>query len=380
MLRRIWFLAIHEVRCFLRYRPSLIWMFGMPLFFMWTSGMMSGGGRSVATRPRTVRFEVTQPGPVVQSLTRYLEAMKYQVRLVAPGVDTLPADLIVVVPDSFEAKAGRGVACDLTTRTGSNDDRTSRLHHARLMRAVVRTLGDLATLAVRDSAITGAGLQALAARPAAITLDSSPAFAARKVPTGYEQSVPGTLVMFMLMVLMTGGIAQLFEDRKQGLLRRLASSPLTRREIVASRIVARTLIGLIMALFALIVGRFLFQVDWGGTNAPFAVLLLLVYALAISGIAVLFGSLARSEAQAISLGVIISIVASALGGCWWPIEIVPRPMQALSLLLPTGWAMQGLHRLMELGQPPAAAWPSFAMLGLYALVMLLLAARKFRFD
>jgi ABC-type multidrug transport system permease subunit len=263
---------------------------------------------------------------------------------------------------------------------GSGDDMAGQLHQTRLQRAVFRTLGDLSLLAVRDSAVTERSLRALADRPAAITLESAPAFPTRKIPTGYQQSIPGTLVMFMLIVLMTGGTVQLFEDRKQGLLRRLASSPLTRREIVASRVVARTMIGLIMVVFAFVVGVVIFHVDWGGANAPFAVLLLLVYALAISGIAILLGSLARSEGQAVGLGVVTSIVISALGGCWWPIEIVPRPMQILSMFLPTGWAMQGLHRLMELGQGPASALPAFGMLALYAIVMLAIAARKFRFD
>ena len=139
--------------------------------------------------------------------------------------------------------------------------------------------------------------------------------------------------MFMLIVLMTGGTVQLFEDRKQGLLRRLASSPLTRGEIVASRIVARTMIGMIMSVFAMIVGVAVFKIDWGGANAPFALLVLLVYALAVSGIAILLGSLARSEGQAVGLGVVISLVISALGGCWWPIEIVPKSMQTVAKLL-----------------------------------------------
>jgi len=36
MSRRIWFLAAHEVKVFLRDRAHWAWMFIMPLFFMWT--------------------------------------------------------------------------------------------------------------------------------------------------------------------------------------------------------------------------------------------------------------------------------------------------------------------------------------------------------
>ncbi|MFQ5739805.1 MAG: hypothetical protein ACE5JX_12400, partial [Acidobacteriota bacterium] len=45
------------------------------------------------------------------------------------------------------------------------------------------------------------------------------------------------------------------------------------------------------------------------------------------------------------------------GGCWWPIEITPGWMQTFSLFLPTGWAMDAMHKLVsfEAGATSAAA-------------------------
>jgi ABC-type multidrug transport system permease subunit len=194
-----------------------------------------------------------------------------------------------------------------------------------------------------------------------------------------RQSVPGILVMLILMVLVTGGIERLFVDRKEGLLRRLASSPLTRGEIVFSRILSRAIIGMCMAVFALILGATLFRIDWG-PQWPFLLLVLAVYTLAASGLAVLLSTLARSVGQAIGLGVVSTILMAALGGCWWPIEIVPRSMQVLSLCLPTGWAMQGMHRLMELDRGSTATLPAVGALAGFALVFGALAAKRFKFE
>ena len=128
MIRRVWFLAVHEVRVFLRYRPSWIWMFGMPLFFMWSSGMMAGQGRHSGTRRPVLRFEADRPGPILGAVARYLEGMKYTVRVVAAGADSaqasatpgeslrsdsrpadsLRADVVVAVPDDFEEIVARG--------------------------------------------------------------------------------------------------------------------------------------------------------------------------------------------------------------------------------------------------------------------------------
>ncbi|MGD0776595.1 MAG: hypothetical protein ABSC05_27585 [Candidatus Solibacter sp.] len=40
---------------------------------------------------------------------------------------------------------------------------------------------------------------------------------------------------------------------------------------------------------------------------------------------------------------------AAMGGCWWPIEVTPPWMQHAALLLPTGWAMDGLLNLLPRG-------------------------------
>ena len=380
MVRRTWFLAWHEVRVFLRSRSNLLWMFLMPPFFMWVTGMATGGGHGPAEKPRVV-IRAAQPGPVTRALAQRLEALGYEVRILPPAGDPMPASVHLSVPDDFESRVLAGEKTPLTFRPGGDDDLSGQLGQARVRRAVIRTLGDLAVLATADSGLTDAGFARLAARRPAVALEVHLAFPAPRVPTGMRQSVPGTLVMFILMVLVTGGIERLFVDRKEGLLRRLASSPLTRGEIVLSRILSRSIIGMFMAVFALILGATptVFRIDWG-PQWPFLLLVLAAYALAASGLAVLLSTLARSVGQAIGLGVVSTILMAALGGCWWPIEIVPRSMQVLSLCLPTGWAMQGMHRLMELDRGLAAALPAIGALAGFALAFGALAAKRFKFE
>ena len=390
MLGRSWFLARHEIVVFLRSRSNLIWMFAMPLFFMWASGMMAGAGRtSSGPRPAPlVRFEAERPGPVLTSLTRHLERTGYRTETVSPAVAVgtegsvagETAALVVRVPDEFEDAAPQAKPCTLTMVSGRVGELGGRLESVRLQRAVIRTLGDLAWLAASDSGVTAGGLARRAAEAPSIRLQSEPAFAVRRIPSGYAQSVPGTLVMFIMLVLLTSGTEQLFTDRKEGRLRRLASSSLRRGEIVASRVLARAAIAMVMSIFALLVGRLVFGIDWGGANAPFVLVVLAAYSLAIAALAVVMGSVVGSMGQAIGLGVVGSIVTSALGGCWWPIEIVPRAMQAVALVLPTGWAMQGLHRLMELGRSPASALPAIGVLLGFAVLFGVVAAKRFRLD
>jgi len=94
----------------------------------------------------------------------------------------------------------------------------------------------------------------------------------------------------------------------------------------------------------------------------------------------LLGNFGRSDGQVVGIGVIASNVMAALGGCWWPIEIVPRWAQHLALIFPTGWAMDGLHKLMSFGDSPVGVIPHIVVFVSASLVAGYVLARKFRFQ
>ncbi len=78
--------------------------------------------------------------------------------------------------------------------------------------------------------------------------------------------------------------------------------------------------------------------------------------------------------------VLTTNVLAALGGCWWPIEITPGWVQKLALLLPTGWIMDALHKLMSFGAAPSAVLPHLAAQAGLAVASAWLLARRFRFQ
>jgi ABC-type multidrug transport system permease subunit len=74
------------------------------------------------------------------------------------------------------------------------------------------------------------------------------------------------------------------------------------------------------------------------------------------------------------------MVMAALGGCWWPLEIVSRPLQLVALAFPSGWAMQALHGVISFGHGLWGVLPSLlALLGFFV-GFSLLAARSLRID
>jgi len=201
----------------------------------------------------------------------------------------------------------------------------------------------------------------------------------QRVPTGFEQAVPGTMVMFSMLVLLTGGSTVLIVERRLGLLRRLASAPISRRAVVAGKWTSKLSLALVQMSFALLTGWLLFRVSWG-PNWPMVLVVLVFYAAFLASLGLLLGSLARTEGQAVALGVLASNMAGALGGCWWPIEVTPPYMQKLAMAFPTGWAMDALHKLVSFEMGPASVLPHLAVFALATLVTSALAVRAFKYD
>jgi ABC-type multidrug transport system permease subunit len=160
-------------------------------------------------------------------------------------------------------------------------------------------------------------------------------------------------------------------ERRQGLLRRLAYT-ISRRAVVLGKWTGKMGIGIVQIAFGMLAGTLLFAMNWG-PNLWMVVLLLLAYAALTATLGILLGSLARSEGQAVAIGVVATNVLAALGGCWWPIEITPQWMQQLQLFLPTGWAWTASRApvrrrttvvLPHVGSMLAATWSSSRSRGL----------------
>jgi ABC-type multidrug transport system permease subunit len=289
--------------------------------------------------------------------------------------------VIVPVPGdgrSFTEAVLAGDTQTLRVET-SADGNAAYLERIRVQRAVYGLLADLAVAAIdADATPNQASLAAVAAAPRLVKLEVATAGRRRTIPSGFEQTIPGTMVMFTMLILLTGGAIQLVLERESGLLRRLASTPISRAHLVAGKWTGKMLLGLVQIAFALAAGTVLFSMSWGGA-LPMVIVLLVAWAAFNASLALLLGNIARSTAQMAGMGVLTTMALAALGGCWWPIEVTPAWAQTFALALPTGWTMDAMHRLISFGDPASAALPHAAALIAGAAILGIAGVRTFRY-
>jgi ABC-type Na+ efflux pump permease subunit len=194
---------------------------------------------------------------------------------------------------------------------------------------------------------------------------------------GLGQSVPGMGTMFVLMTLF-GGMAALIVERQQWTLQRLAVMPVSRRTLLAGKILARFCLGLLQFLVVFIVGALL-KMSFG--KDPVALLLLvIVYTLCVTAFSFAVGSGLKNPAQASGLGLLLTLTLAPLGGAWWPMEISPKFLQIIGHASPVAWAMDGFTALTYHGAHLGDILIPLAVLAGMTVVLFLIAIPRFRYQ
>jgi len=163
------------------------------------------------------------------------------------------------------------------------------------------------------------------------------------VPTGFAQSFPSILVMFLLMnVLIYGGV-MLKMDLDTGVTKRILVSPVSKVGFLAALVLFRGLMGMFQALLLLGVGYFAFGVPYL-VSAPWLLVVLLFFSLAVGALSMVLAVVMGNPERISTAAILFTLPLAAMGGCWWPLEVMPRGWQAFAWYLPTGNIMDVFSR------------------------------------
>jgi len=188
--------------------------------------------------------------------------------------------------------------------------------------------------------------------------------------------IPGYLVMFVFFAAAVGAEA-IVRERQNNTLERLLSSSVRRESILGGIFTGTTAKGLIQILIFLVVGLLLFNMDMG--NSPAAVIVLAILMVIMSAaFAIMLATLVKTQRSAGSIAVLTSLVLAPLGGCWWPLFIMPGWMQSLAKITPHGWATTGFNELMLFGADFGAVVPEMLALVGFTVIFGAIALWRFR--
>jgi len=376
-MRHILDIGHTDLRLFLKHKSAYVWLFVVPLAFVYFMGFAARG----PGRP----YNRTPPVLIENGDTNFLgrvfvDELKSQDLWVLDPTNRETAVRIIRIPPDLTENAQRLKATKVQFLKGEDSgEADTALIEVRLVRSLIAMNGHLLEVAKPTNGaanFTEAELREAMAKANPVSLDAT--FAGRKpTPTGFNFSLPGNLVMYLMMNLLIFGGATISAERRNGVIKRLMVLPVTRFELVMGKIYGLMLLGIVQILFFLAVGKFMFHVNLGA-NLPAVMLTLVIFSWVAGSLGVLAGSVVAAEDRVVGICVLSSLLMAALGGCWWPLEIGPPMMKTIALCTPSGWALQALHQLISFGSGIGAVLAPLSVLVAFGAAANLLAARFFR--
>jgi ABC-2 type transport system permease protein len=282
----------------------------------------------------------------------------------------------LVVPDGFDAsvRAGRTATLQVLTRSGNTAAFQTQVAVSGAYDIVVSEWQSAERVATATDTSVASAFDRVTAVSATASKNAAVRFGGG-LPGPYSYTTAANLVLFVFLTLLVTS-AGLVEARRIGLLRRMLASPTPAGVVVVGQLISSAILGLAQGVGLLVVGELVFGVRWGD---PIGVLLLVVVlAAAASGASVLLGTMARSQEQAVAVGIVIAVALGMLGGCMWPLSGVGPLMRTVGHIAPQAWAMDAFVRLIFGHSGLVGILPDVGVLALFALGLVALATSRLR--
>jgi ABC-2 type transport system permease protein len=359
----------------------------MPILFITFFGLVMGGGERGEPVDAKARLTVVDHdrGYLSRALIDDLDSDRVAVVELSPEEALSDTEKVrtLVIPEKFTASVAAGE--QVTLRLEKEPDTSAEaalVAQARIVASISRLIGRLAVASPDGSPVSEEGWESVGGGRDLITVESRFAGASRTAPTGFAQSIPGNTVLFVMLVALTYGAASISGERVGGHLRRLATSPASRAQIVLGKIAGRLVVAVVQisVLMAVALAANLIIGIQIGNHPGAAYVVLVGYAVCVAPLGVAVGAWFRNPDRAANIGVLLTMVMGALGGCMWPIEFVSPTLQKVALVFPTGWAMRALHQVISFGRGLPSVVPELGVLFAFAVVFTAVAARSLRIE
>lgn len=366
-----------QLRGLARDRTAVFFIVIMPVAVMVIIGMTFGAAAKHVTvgvldedrsdTSRQVLDQLRESGSADLTTYRSLAGLRRDVR----AGNQVAA---LVIPAGFGAAASQGREASVRIEAVGDEDVQAVDPIVRAAAGKVGTRLAATAFVMRssdlDRADASAAVDAAAAESSAVPVEVRTVGDAEfEGSSNFSYTAPSNLVLFLFITALAGGGA-LVESRRLGLTRRTMAAPVGAGAVIAGFAGVRLLITLGQAGLIIAVGAVVFGVEWG--QALGVAVLVIVYALMAVGAGLVVGAVAKNPEQASAIGVPVGIALGMLGGCMWPLDIVPPLLRTIGHLTPQAWAMDGFVGLVFEGATLGGIALNIAVLAGFAAVFLTL--------
>lgn len=197
--------------------------------------------------------------------------------------------------------------------------------------------------------------------------------------TPFDYTFAGLLGFSIVGLGVFGPVNVFPELKKQGILRRLHTTPLRVWQYFVSTVISQAIIGLVSLGVMFVVAISVFHLKVVGNYVEIAIFLVLSI-VTILGIGLAIGGWANNERQAAPLSNIIVFPMIFLSGTFFPRFLMPEWLQHLSAYLPLTPVIDGVRLMATEGKHLVDIGPQLLLMFAWIIVIYAIAFRSFRWE
>ena len=327
-------------------------------------------GYAIRTDVEHVRVAIVDPSPDYATLAlraRFGATSAFRIVGVLPrseDVDPLfqrsEAQVAVVFEPDFAGRLGRGLPARIQIVTDATEPNTGSTVQAYALQVIQGYAREIQA---------GAG-----------AVQIVPQVRTRFNPTRESSNlfVPGLMAFVLTIISSLMTAISLTREKETGTLETLLVSPLRPWQIVVGKVAPYLLIGFVSVIGVIIEARIVFNVPLVGS-----VTLLLAEGLLFILVSLSLGILisARTSSQRVAMfGALVGTMLPTmlLSGFIFPLESLPWPLRAVSIVVPARWFVTVARSIMLKGVGLTYLWRETVVLLVMALALLTLSTRSFK--
>ncbi|MGC1177084.1 MAG: ABC transporter permease [Candidatus Saccharimonadales bacterium] len=366
-LRTVLIFTKLSTRRFFRDRLALFFGVLFPLIFLFVfGGLSSGNSGNVSFNVALLNQSKT---PFATTFVRQLEKGKVfkidkSITSLATAKDKMgksQIDGIIVLPSDFGAvKAGQsypsGQAQLLYNQSSSGTGQT-------LTSVLQGTFKGLNSQFVKQQApfsVTGKQLN-------------------EKSLTAFDYTFSGLLGFSIIGLGIFGPVNVFPELKKQGILRRLHTTPIKVWQYFMATMFSQAITGVVSIAIQFIVAISIFHLKING-NYPEILIFTVLSIFMILGLGLAIGGWAKNERQAAPLANIIVFPMLFLSGTFFPRFEMPHWLQSVTTYLPLTPVIDGLRQLTTEGKHLVDIGPQLGLIAIWFVVIYVIAFRVFKWE
>lgn len=365
-LYTVYVIAKVNTKRFFRNRVAIFFGLLFPLIILFVLGGIFGGSGGASFKVALINESAS---PIAAGFATM--AASSSVLKVDPAVTTLGAaqtrmeqgslDAAIVLPPSFGAQAAGS-----TTPSGV---------------ATVYYMHTNAQAAQALSAILKAMFEQLNARYVTTALPFTVALQESDTRglTSFDYTFTGLLGFALLGIGIFGPVNIFPELKRQGVLRRLHTTPLAVWQYFVATMFSQMAVGMVTMAAMFAVAIFVFHLQVVGNWIELIAYLLLSIAMML-GIGLAIGGWAKDQSQAAPLSNIIVFPMMFLSGTFFPRFLMPEWLQGISTYFPLTPIVDGLRMIATEGKSLVDIWPQLLLVLGWTAVVYLIAFRVFRWT